>query len=825
MSLFRSGRIGETIAVLLFFAAIAFFQLSPLSLHPGDSVHDPGDPLLNSWILSWVGDQLVRDPLHLFEANAFYPHHLALAFSEHMLPLAAAAAPFYFLSKNPILAHNIILFLTFILNAAGMYALVKHLTRNRWAGVVSGLIFTFSSYKIMHVSHLQLLASMGIPWAFLYLHKFLTERTWRSALLFSFFFTLQALSCIYYGLFFIAVLVLVLPVFVLLGGRELKLSFFLKLAASFAVGGGILLLFSLPYARVFQTMGLRRALPAGAEVQNYLAAVPPNLLFGRLLYRLGTHEKFLFPGLSAILLAIAAVVETRKSGLSPGRTRTRIVFAKIVRIGVIIFVVLNLSSILVALTGGASIRLGPIRITTNRPEKPVLYFFLLCGLSLLVKLLSHLRSRKDGVSPRSDPILADAGTWVLGYSILAFWAAALSFGAAFTFMGRSTSLVPMPFSFFYRLVQGFNGIREPSRFAVFVLFGVGVLAGFGLDRITRATKKDWLKTAAAVGLIAFISVESLSIPIERVAVPVGRDIPPTYSWLGAQPPGAVVLELPFSEWLPGESLYMYFSTFHKKKLINGYSGFVPASTYVLRDVFREFPSAECFDLMALLKADFVVFHAKLIPEAFVPAVGAHVVAASGGALRLVERFRYGFSRPNAYQSFLGDDLVFAARFENSGRSPELQPEPTPPAPIPPAGLRIAVERNPAMAGLMSDHDLSTGWTSGRARRTGEFIRIDLGEPRDIAEVSLQSGAFHYDFGRNFRIEFSDDGSRWRAVPSRYLRTEFCLALIEDQVHAAQRILIDGGPTRYLKVIQVGDDEVFPWSVAELKIFERSKSGS
>jgi len=783
----QAGGIREILAVLALFAAMTILQLLPLSLRPLDMVHDPGDPLLNTWILSWVDDQLVRNPFRIFEANIFFPHHLTLAFSEHMLPLGVVSAPFYFLSKDPVLSYNFIFFMTFLLNAAGMYALVKHLTRNGWAGIVAGLIFTFGSYKIIHVSHLQLLASMGIPWAFLYLHKYLSARTWRNALLFSLFFTLQGLSCIYYGLFFIAVLALILPVFLLLGAREIRPSFFFRLAVSLALGCGILILFSLPYVHVFRTMGFERALPAGAEVQNYLAADPTNLLLGRVLNRLGTYEKFLFPGVSAIFLAIVAVVSKKgKFGPRAGRKRTASLSAKVARIAAIAFVAANLLSVIAALAGGVNFKLGPLRLSASRPEKPVLYLFLFCGLYLLVKVAARL---KDRIRYRSVPFLSDERAWILGYSVLTFWAALLSFGPAFTFMGRSSSLVPMPFSFFYRSVMGFNGIREPARFAVFVLFGTGVLAGYGFHRIARAIRNDRLRIAAAAVLIAFFAVESASIPIDHVILPTAKDVPPTYAWLRTQAPGAVVLELPFSEWLPGESLYLYFSTFHKKRLINGYSGFLPASTYALRAMFREFPGAECLDLLAALKVDFLIFHAKMIPEDFVPAVAAHIESTSGGALRLARRFQYSFPRMNTYDSFLGDDLVFRVRIENSGQPGKERAEPVPLAPISPAGWQITVSGNPSMAARLTDNYLATEWNSGEALQTGEFIQVDLGEPRDIAEITLQAGSSFYEFGRDFRVEYSGDGRVWRVVPARYLKADFCLALIEDQVHAAQTIRV------------------------------------
>ena len=68
---------------------------------------------------------------------------------------------------------------SFVLAAFGMYLLVFDLTCShpaaqggaRAAGLVAGMIYTFTSYKLMHLPHLQLLSSQWMPFAFLYLRR------------------------------------------------------------------------------------------------------------------------------------------------------------------------------------------------------------------------------------------------------------------------------------------------------------------------------------------------------------------------------------------------------------------------------------------------------------------------------------------------------------------------------------------------------------------------------------------------------------------------------------------------------------------------------
>ena len=50
-----------------------------------DGVHDPGDPLMVTWVLAWVAHQLPNAPAHIFDANIFYPERNTLAYSESLL--------------------------------------------------------------------------------------------------------------------------------------------------------------------------------------------------------------------------------------------------------------------------------------------------------------------------------------------------------------------------------------------------------------------------------------------------------------------------------------------------------------------------------------------------------------------------------------------------------------------------------------------------------------------------------------------------------------------------------------------------------------------
>src|SRR5207247_166205 len=132
----RSGR--EFGAVLLVAAAMTVALTAPLAfkLERAGRVEN-GDARFSIWNVAWVARTLVADPRHLFDANIFYPHRGTLAYSENNIGAGALAVPAYWLTRNPYFAHNVIVLLAFIANAAGMYYLVRYLVRDRRAAAVS----------------------------------------------------------------------------------------------------------------------------------------------------------------------------------------------------------------------------------------------------------------------------------------------------------------------------------------------------------------------------------------------------------------------------------------------------------------------------------------------------------------------------------------------------------------------------------------------------------------------------------------------------------------------------------------------------------------
>ena len=181
-------------------------------------------------------------------------------------------------------------------------------------------------------------------------------------------------------------------------------------------------------------------------------------------------------------------------------------------------------------------------------------------------------------------------------------------GLGVTLVGLVLSFGPVtPFyRAFYAAVPFASGVRAASRFGVLWLTGLAILAAFG----TAALARRWPRAAVATGVVALLGVnaEAFRGPVPFVLTP---PISPLYDRLAALPPGPVA-EMPFW-WDPIDVAknadYMVASTRHWMPLLNGYSGFTPASYRKRADILWYFPFREaCYDELVRAGVRYVVLH-------------------------------------------------------------------------------------------------------------------------------------------------------------------------------------------------------------------------
>ena len=489
----------------MLFILLAVVHTWPLASAPATlSRNDTGDTVLHEWTLAWVAHQVVRDPLHLFDANIFYPERTTLAYSDHLFVQAMMTAPILWAGGSPVLAYNLLLIAGLALTGWTTSLVVHRWTGSWLAATLSGSLMAFNAFTLTRLPEVQDLHFEFFPLALLALDRLLTRPRVPSALTLAGWSVLHALTCGYLLVFGFISLVVATVVRPETWSRRIRqIGPLLLLAAGIA--GLALLPFLIPYFRVSRDQGLTRPL---SEVSRYSAhAADYFATGGRLHFALWSRLFFknygLFPGL------IAAVL----SGIAVG-------------------------------TG--------VAVKDSRARMAVAF-----GLVAL----------------------------------------ALSFGPAFP-----------PYRWLYDIFPLLRGLRGAVRFGQFFLAAVAILAGFGLSVLEPHLRRRGL----AVGLLLIVgaNLEALRAPLEYSPY---RGTPRIYDALSGSGRAVIVCFPLYShDAISLNTEYMLASTRFWKPMLNGYSGFVPASFNRHGSALAGFPNPASIEYLRSLDVSHVVVDSRLM---------------------------------------------------------------------------------------------------------------------------------------------------------------------------------------------------------------------
>ena len=202
------------------------------------------------------------------------------------------------------------------------------------------------------------------------------------------------------------------------------------------------------------------------------------------------------------------------------------------------------------------------------------------------------RELNSGALLNRDRFPGRYGVFYIAMAGFAFW---LSYGTALIpsdaiGLGIYRFLVWIsPYNLLYQFVPGFTSIRSPYRFYIFSVFFLAVLSGWSVLWLSERMKGQWRRVLIPLILIAVV-VELWPLPARLVRVPRGiEELPEIYQQIEALPRDATLLKLPTSRGgsemnLETESRFLYYSMFHWRPIVNGYSGFLPRANVRLDQV-------------------------------------------------------------------------------------------------------------------------------------------------------------------------------------------------------------------------------------------------
>jgi hypothetical protein len=515
-----------TVAAFAIFVLLAIVETWPLATDPAHlSRNDNGDTVYCEWAIAWVAHQVVRAPLHLFDANIFYPEPNTLAYSETLLPQAAMAAPLLWAGASPVLAYNVLLIAGYALTGWAMWLVLWRWTGDWPAALAGGIVIGFSAHTIARMPHLQAQHAEFFPLALLALDRLLERPRVRTALALAAWFVLQALASFY----LLVMTTIALTVAVAVRPR-----------AWLGPQG----------ARILGAIGVA----AGAAA---IALVPLLLPY----YWHASRQ----PGFTRPLSEVAIYAASWRDYLtSPGRIPR-------------------------ALFGGA--------MSTN-PLSPGAVASVLAAVAVA-----------SGVAVRDPRARMCAAFGVCGLI--------LSFGPN----------VP-GYAALYHLLPLMRGVRAVSRFGYLALVAVAVLAAFGVARLRLwMTSAGWsavARRAVTAAIVTLVAVEPLAIPIWYSPY---DGIPRIYDRL-AQPERVVIAELPIpiARGVYLNAPYELNSTAHWQPLINGYSGFIPASYNEHVEALKTFPFPDAIAALQRIGVSYVVVHRDQLPAPVVAAIPASSLA-------------------------------------------------------------------------------------------------------------------------------------------------------------------------------------------------------
>jgi hypothetical protein len=180
-----------------------------------------------------------------------------------------------------------------------------------------------------------------------------------------------------------------------------------------------------------------------------------------------------------------------------------------------------------------------------------------------------------------------------------------------------------------------QGLRAAARFGNLFLLAVAVLSGIGLATLlppeggsheppkdkSRGFRLQAEGGSLAVLLVVLVNVEAMQAPFTYQRF---DGIPGIYRLLAAEPGPVVVAEQPFfPRWAIFQNgPYVLASTAHWRPLMNGYSGYTPASYQRYADAFWYFPEEWAIQAMKDAGVTHVVVHVATFQKDHQPVLDA-----------------------------------------------------------------------------------------------------------------------------------------------------------------------------------------------------------
>ncbi len=131
---------------------------------------------------------------------------------------------------------------------------------------------------------------------------------------------------------------------------------------------------------------------------------------------------------------------------------------------------------------------------------------------------------------------------------------------------------------------------------------------------------------------------------------------------------------------------------------------------------------------------------------------------------------------------------------------------------------VSASSNASSASLALDGDLTTRWGTGAPQHSGMHYEVRFDEPITLRGIKYDLSQWPHDYPRKLRIEVdSGDGEYTVLLSPRHYRALRYYREVPDR-HSDWMLSFAPRQVQAVRLVQLGDDSVFDWSLGELSFY-------
>lgn len=204
-------------------------------------------------------------------------------------------------------------------------------------------------------------------------------------------------------------------------------------------------------------------------------------------------------------------------------------------------------------------------------------------------------------------------------------------------LGPFYGQIKLPYYYLYHMFPLIQAIRVPARFGILFILSISMVSAYGITNLISFIKNKNIQYALTIVLVMSVVSETLAHHVTFASVPRLSEAPEVYTWLEKQPDGPVLI-LPLKSGVHSnpieeqvyktydtiseddnfiaETFRLYFSTIHKKNMVNGYSSYFPQGYSRIATEMESFPSSSSLESIRNTRITYLVLQKKQFGERF-----------------------------------------------------------------------------------------------------------------------------------------------------------------------------------------------------------------